>query len=53
MYQAVFEEKIPVERAAKHFGVPINTLKDRVRGKVHVDTIKSGPSPMFNLDVSR
>ena len=32
-YNAVFEEKIPVERAAKRFGVPINTLKDRVRGK--------------------
>ena len=49
-FQAVFDEKIPVERAAKRFGVPITTLKERVRGKVHVDTVKSGPSPMFNLE---
>ena len=49
-YKAVFEEKIPVERAAKRFGVPINTLKDRVRGRVSVDTVKSGPSPLFSLE---
>ena len=49
-YNAVFEEKIPVERAAKRFGVPTNTLKDRVSGKINVDTIKSGPSPLFSME---
>ena len=49
-YNAVFEEKYPVERAAKRFGVPTNTLKDRVSGKINVDTIKSGPSPLFSLE---
>ena len=40
-YQAVFEKNVPVERAEKRFGVPITTLKERVREKVHVDTVKS------------
>ena len=45
-HNAVFEERIPVERAAKRFGVHINTLKDRE--KISIDTVKSGPSPLFS-----
>ena len=49
-YNAVFEERIPVERAAKRFGVPTNTLKDRVKRKMNIDTVKSGPSSLFSLE---
>lgn len=41
------EEGIPVERAAKRYNVPITTLKDRVRGKVDIDTTRSGPRTVF------
>jgi len=43
------EQGLPVERVAKKFGIPINTLKDRVRGKIDIDTVKSGPSPSFDI----
>lgn len=44
------DNQLPVERVAKKFAIPINTLKDRVRGKIDVDTVKSGPSPLFSLE---
>jgi len=44
------EQGLPVERVAKKFGIPINTLKDRVRGKINIDTLKSGPSPSFDIN---
>ncbi|KAH3710386.1 hypothetical protein DPMN_069864 [Dreissena polymorpha] len=43
------EQGLPVERVAKKFGIPINTLKDRVRGKIDIDTVKSDPSPSFDI----
>lgn len=30
--------------------VPITTLKDRVRGRVNIDVLKSGPAPMFTQE---
>lgn len=47
-YKSVLEEGIPVERAAKRYNVPITTLKDRVRGKVDIDTTRSGPRTVFS-----
>ena len=47
-FNKVMEKNIPTERAAKMYGIPINTLKDRVNGKINVDVVKSGPSPVFN-----
>ena len=41
-------DKIPIERAAKQFGVPMSTLKDRVHGKVAKESVKTGPLPLFN-----
>jgi len=36
-FKAVQEEDCPIERAAKRFGVPITTLKDRVKGRISID----------------
>ena len=39
-FNKVMEENIPTERAAKMSSIPINTLKDRVNGKINVDVVK-------------
>ncbi|KAH3885873.1 hypothetical protein DPMN_009871 [Dreissena polymorpha] len=49
-YQAVLEDGISVEKAAKMFAVPITTLKDRVMGRVDIDVLRSGPHTLFTLD---
>ena len=46
----VIEKKISVSKAAKQYGVPEQTLRDRVKGKVAPETIKSGPSPLFSIE---
>lgn len=33
-YEAVKERKVPVKTAARQFGVPENTLRDRVKGRI-------------------
>ncbi|KAH3892736.1 hypothetical protein DPMN_016863 [Dreissena polymorpha] len=49
-YQAVVEDGISLERAAKMFAVPITTLKDRVKGRVDIDTLRSGLHTLFTLE---
>ena len=49
-YTAVLEDGLPVERAAKRYDVPITTLKDRVRGRIDVETVKPGPAPLFTQE---
>lgn len=46
-YKAVIESNIPVLRASKQFGVPENTLRDRVLGKVYPETVTMGREPVF------
>ena len=48
-YKAVKDDKLPVQRAANIYGVPISTLKDRVHGRVSIDATKSGPAPVLSL----
>jgi len=43
------EDRLPVERVKKS-SLPITTLKDRVHGRVNIDTVKSGPSPLFSAE---
>lgn len=52
-YDAVMQIGVLIERVAKTFAVPISTLKDRVKGRIHVDIVKSGPQPLFSLDQER
>ena len=44
------EEKISVTKAAKIHGVPEQTLRDRVIGHIDIDIVKSGRSPVFDLE---
>jgi len=39
-----------VHGAAKRFGVPLTTLRDRVDGRVHLDTLHAGAAPLFNQE---
>jgi hypothetical protein len=49
-YNMVIEQNLPVERVAKKFGIPITTLKDRVRGRISIDTVRSGPQTSFTQE---
>ncbi|GFO23521.1 Dde superfamily endonuclease cenp b [Plakobranchus ocellatus] len=42
-YKAVKDSNISVNAAAKQYGVPLTTLRDRVDGRISIDTTRSGP----------
>ena len=48
-YNAVKEKRLPVKVAAPQFGVPVMTLRDRVLGKVSLETTKPGPDSLFSM----
>jgi hypothetical protein len=39
-----------VHKASVVYSVPLTTVRDRVDGRVHIDTVKSGPPPLFNQE---
>lgn len=45
--KAVEEKVLAVEKAATLYSVPFTTLKDSVRGRVHIDTVRTGPKTLF------
>ena len=47
-YKTVREDNMPVLRASKQFGVPENTLRDRVLGKIHPETLTMGRERLFS-----
>ena len=49
-YIAVTEENMSVLGAARQFGVPTQTLRDRVKGTIDIDTVKSGKSPVLSAE---
>ncbi|XP_045206592.2 uncharacterized protein LOC123558800 [Mercenaria mercenaria] len=49
-YQAVMDKGMPVKTAARQYAVPHNTLRDRVKGRVDPETLKSGPPPLFSVE---
>ena len=49
-YNAVKEKRLPVKVAARQFGVPVMTLRDRVLGKVSLETTKPGPDSLFSME---
>ena len=44
------DKNISVRRAALMFDVPVMTLRDRVAGKIAIETIKPGPDSMFTRE---
>ena len=44
------EESLPVERVAKKCSIPVSTLKERIRGRVGLDSVESGPCTVFSSD---
>jgi hypothetical protein len=49
-YRAVLEGGVSVKRAALNHGVPQNTLRQRVLGRVNPETVSSGPMPTLNQE---
>ena len=49
-YNAVKTENVSVCRASITFGVPEQTLRDRVKGIIHVDCVTTGRSPMLSVE---
>ena len=49
-YRAVIEDGYSVQRAARVFSVPITTHKDRVKGRVSLDSVRSGPQTVFTQE---
>ena len=48
-FKAVKEKNTPVQRAAREFGVPESTLRDRIKGKVSLQKTRSGPPPVLGV----
>ena len=49
-YTYVHSHNISVRKAAKMFGIPLTTLRDRVDGRVKVDSVRLGKSPKMAQD---
>lgn len=49
-YNAVKDKAMSIRKASLTYGIPKTTLIDRLHGKIDLDVVKSGPSPMFTLD---
>ena len=47
-YQAVREMRMPVKTAARQYGVPQTTLRDRVLGRIDPETTSSGPQALLS-----
>ena len=48
-FKAVKEKNTPVQRAAREYGVPESTLRDRIKGKVGLQKTRSGPAPVLGM----
>jgi hypothetical protein len=49
-YMLVRDTGIPIKTAARQYGVPHSTLRDRVKGRIDPETIKPGPDPLFSQE---
>ncbi|KAH3694478.1 hypothetical protein DPMN_081918 [Dreissena polymorpha] len=46
----VKETGIPIKTAARQYGVPHNTFRDRIKGRVDPETTMTGSGPLFKLE---
>jgi len=49
-YNAVKDSNISVHAAAKQYGVPLTTLRDRIDGRIGLDSNRPGPSILMDKD---
>ena len=49
-YEAVEEKKLPVKKAAREFGIPVQTLRDRVKGYIDAYDFSLGGEPTLNVE---
>ena len=49
-FNADVEQNLSVQRAAILYGVPITTLKERIKDGISVDVVKSSPTPLFSQE---
>ena len=49
-YRRVMEENVSVRRASIQFSLPMQTLRDRVLGKVQPDTVTTGRAPVLSME---
>ena len=49
-YIAGKEENLSIRRAAKSYGVPFQTLRDRVSGEVDPECCSMGKQPLLSLE---
>ena len=49
-YLAVREDNVSVRRASKQFDLPMQTLRDRVLGKVDPQCVTTGRAPVFSME---
>ena len=52
-FTALVEGELPVSRAATRHGVPEQTLRGSIKGKVPAETVMSGPYPLLSLEEDR
>ena len=49
-YLAYKSGNVSLRGAARQYGVPVQTLRDRTSGKISIDVVKSGKAPVFSLE---
>lgn len=49
-YKLVKETGAAIKTAARQYGVPASTLRDRVKGRIDPETLKPGPAPLFSQE---
>ncbi|XP_060604794.1 uncharacterized protein LOC132757505 [Ruditapes philippinarum] len=49
-YKLVKETGMPIKSAARQYGVPHSTLRDRVKGRIDPETLKPGPAPLLSQE---
>lgn len=49
-HKLVKDTGIPIKTVARQYGVLHNTLRDRVKGRIDLETLMTGPGPLFTQE---
>ncbi|CAC5422280.1 unnamed protein product [Mytilus coruscus] len=53
VHQAVKDRGMAIHRASIVYIVPLTTLRNRVYERIHIDTMKSSPAPLFSQEEAK